>query len=409
MQNLLRRFWRALRTGAWVYDHRAALTMRMWAFVALPVLALVSMGYAQDGLTNGAGKVLGMDFIDFWSGARFALAGKGASVYDLEVFRAAIREVAGAEIEPYLYSYPPSLMLMTLPLAMLPFVVALVVWTVGGGVALFALLRPLMGWRDAVFALLAAPATFVNAMYGQTGALSAIFLGGGLLLLASHPVMAGILLGLLSYKPQLGILLPIALACGGHWRAFLSASLSVVVLFVVSAAFVGVDAWLAYPKQMEEMQVVVALQGEGLWHRIPTAYMSARLIGVGPVWAWAVHIPVVLVALAAVFRVWRRHDALPSVKATTLVLATFLATPYAWDYDLVILVVLVAWRFKEGGWRPWEVTALIATVLMPFFLATFAGGLGVPTGPLVFLFALWAVARNADAVDGEAMHIKSQP
>lgn len=400
--SFMRRVWWSLRTGSWIDDHRAVLTLRMWAVVAVPVLVLVFWSSVHDGLTNGEGKVLGRDFVDFWTGARFALAGNGASAYDLEVFRAAIRDLAGAPIQPYLYSYPPSLMLITLPLAVLPFVVALAVWTIGGGIALFVQLRPLLGGRNALFALLAAPATFVNAMTGQTGALTAMFLGGGLLLLDAYPVMAGILLGLLSYKPQLGMLLPIALACGGHWRAFFAAVASVLVLAVSSAAVVGVDAWLAFPERLQLMQKLVLLYGDGLWHRTPTTYMSARLVGIDPALAWVAHVPVALAALAAVIVVWRRHNVLPSVKATTLVLAMLLTTPYAWDYDMVVLVVVVAWRFKEGGWRPWEVTALMLAMILPFFLAIAAKGLGLPIGPFVLLLALWAVARDVEVVGRSA-------
>jgi len=255
---------------------------------------------------------------------------------------------------------------------------------------LFALLRPVLSKRNSFYALLAAPATFVNALFGQTGALSALFLGGGLLLLRSHPVMAGVMLGLLSYKPQLGILVPVALACGGYWRTFFAASASVIALNAASAGLLGVDAWLAYPAQMQEMQTVVTLYGQGLWHRIPTTYVSALFLGVSPQVAWFFHVPVALIARTSVIVVWRRQ-ALPSIKATTLVLATLLATPYAWDYDLVVLVVLLAWRFYEGGWRPWEASALTLAVLLPFFLAIFAKGLGIPIGPVVLLFALWAV------------------
>lgn len=398
----MHRVWRSLCTGSWIDDPRAMLTMRMWAVVAVPVLILVFWVSIQDGLTNGEGKVLGRDFVDFWVGARFAWAGEGASVYDLQIFRAAIRDLAGAPIQPYLYSYPPSLMVLTLPLAVLPFVVALAVWTIGGGIALFAQLRPLLGGRNALFALLAAPATFVNAMTGQTGALTALFLGGGLLLLEAYPVLAGICLGLLSYKPQLGMLLPIALACGGLWRAFFAAAVSVVVLALSSAAVIGVDAWFAFPERLQLMQKLVLLYGQGLWHRTPTAYLSARYLGIEPAFAWAVHAPVALAALAAVVMVWRRRTVLFSVKAATLVLATLLITPYVWDYDMVVLVVVVAWRFKEGEWRPWEATALMMAMMLPFFQAIAAKGFGLPIGPLVLLFALWAVARDVEGVDHSA-------
>lgn len=383
----------SLRTGNWIKHPRTWLILRMWAGVAVPVLVLVFASYVQDGLTNGAGKVIGEDFVDFWVGALFAFSGQGALAYDLEAFRTVISDIARAPIEPYLYSYPPSLMLLTLPLAFLPFGVALLVWTIGGGLAVYVLLRRVLTKSSALFVMLGTPALFVNAVFGQTGALSAVFLGGGLMLLGSHPLTAGILLGLLSFKPHLGLLLPVALIFGGHWRAFIGASLSVVTLFMASAAVIGVDAWMAFPDRIADMQTIVGLHGQGLWHRIPTTFISARLLGFEPNLAWGFHIPVALVALITVARVWA-SDVLPSTKAIVLALAALLATPYAWDYDMVVLTVLVAWRFKDGDFRPWESSALILVMLLPFILAPMAKGLGIPIGPVVLLLALWVSASD---------------
>ena len=384
----------SLSSGSWIKHPRAKLILRMWAGVAVPVLILVFSTYVQDGLTNGAGKVLGEDFVDFWVGSLFALSGQGALAYDLDAFRAIILEVARAPIEPYLYSYPPSLMLLTLPLALLPFGVALLVWTLGGGLAVYALLRRLLDKSTALFVMLGTPALFVNAVFGQTGALTAVFFGGGLLLLNTHPLTAGILLGLLSFKPHLGLLLPVALVFGGHWRAFMGASLSVITLFMASAAVIGVDAWMAFPERIADMQTIITLHGQGLWHRIPTTFISARLLGFEANLAWGFHIPVALIALITVARVWK-SDVLPSSKAVVLVLATLLATPYAWDYDMVVLTVVVAWRFKDGDFRPWEASTLVLAMLLPFILAPLAKGLGVPIGPVVLLLALWISASDA--------------
>ena len=382
-----------LRTGNWSKHPRAKLILRMWAGLALPLLVLVFSTYVQDGLTNGQGKVLGEDFVDFWVGSLFALSGQGALAYDLESLRAIILEVARAPIEPYLYSYPPSFMLLTLPLAMLPFGIALLMWTLGGGLALYALLRRVLDKSAALFVMLGSPALFVNAVFGQTGALSAVFFGGGLMLLGSHPLTAGILLGLLSFKPHLGLLLPVALVFGGHWRAFIGASLSVLTLFMASAAVIGVEAWMAFPDRIADMQTIVSLHGQGLWHRIPTTFISARLLGFEPNLAWGFHIPVALIAMITVARIWK-SDVLPSSKAVVLVLAALLATPYAWDYDMVVLTVVVAWRFKDGDFRPWEASLLILAMLLPFILAPLAKGLGLPIGPVVLMLALWASASS---------------
>ena len=73
-------------------------------------------------------------------------------------------------------------------------------------------------------AVLASPAVFINAMFGQNGALTAALLIGGLLMpRRSGLILAGILFGLLTIKPHLGILVPFCLIASRNWRACLSA------------------------------------------------------------------------------------------------------------------------------------------------------------------------------------------
>lgn len=388
--------WRGLRDGSWIYDPRARFAAFLWAAAMLPLLAAMMATYLRVGLTDGAGEVFGEDFVDCWVGGRFAWAGHGADAYDFRKYLAIVRDVAGAPTDPLTFNYLPSYMILCAPFALLPYVAGAIAWILGGILILFLLMRRLLDWRGALFATLAAPATFINALFGQNGAFTALFLGGGLLMLRRSPLLAGLLLGLLSFKPQLGVLLPVALAFGGCWRAFVAATAGVLILFGASIAFAGWDAWLAAPARMEWMGHFIAHIGEGLWHRIPSTFMAVRfLFDVDPAIAWLVHAPAALAALAAVVWVWRRPSEALSVKAATLVLATFIFTPYVWDNDMVVLVLIWAWRLTERNWKPWEATALTFAVAMPFFLAPAARFLGLPIGPAVLLFALWAVARDA--------------
>lgn len=383
----------ALRSGRWRKDERARFALRLWAVLALPVLVGALWTYTATGLTNGAGKVIGEDFIDYWMGARFAWEGRGVDVYNFDVFLTAVEHYAGQALEPYQYSYPPTYMLMSLPLAGLDFLPALALWTIGGGVMVFALAKPLIGSRGAVLAVLGSPVVFVNALYGQNGTLSAALLGGGLLALANHPIVAGVLIGLLSYKPQLGILIPIALAVGGYWRAFWSAGVSVMLLAAGATVFIGWEAWPAFVDRMGLSNAYIFVHGQGVWHRMLSTFVAARVLGASPDIAWMMHVPVALAAVYGVVAVWRR-DALPSVKATALVLATFLASPYVWDYDLVVLVVVFAWRLKEGQWKPWEATALVLCLATPFLLSPAVKLAHMPIGPLLVGWAFWTVVSR---------------
>jgi len=385
-------FINGLRCSTWLKDPRAILTVRMWGFAAIPVLLVVFSTYLNQGLTNGIGKVIGEDFINYWMGAKFALSGHGIDVYDFKIFLDALQNFAKATLEPYLYGYPPHFLLITLPVAFLPFGPALFVWTLLGWAAVYAMVKPMLGLHNAILAVVASPAIFVNSLYGQNGALSAVCLGGGLLLLKSHPLVAGILFGVLSYKPHLGLLIPLALICAGHWRTFTSATVTVMTLVSVSIGLWGVDAWLAY---MDRMAVVsqIFVHADGLWHRMPTTFVTAQLLGVNQTLSWALQMPALAAAIAAVVTVWRRPVS-DSLKATTLVLATFLATPYAWDYDLVVLTVMFAWRLQDNAWRPWEALALIMVIMLPFYSAMLIKTIGLPIGPAVIGWALWTTTRK---------------
>jgi hypothetical protein len=166
-------------------------------------------------LVDREGKPLGADFITFYAASELALQGRLAEAYDPSHMLAAERAAVPANIETFPWLYPPSFALAVLPLALMPYVLALVVF-LGVTLALYLwLVYRVLPDRRAVVAALAFSGAFVNAMSGQNGFLTTALLGGGLLLLESRPVLAGALIGLLTVKPHLGLLLPFALAPGG--------------------------------------------------------------------------------------------------------------------------------------------------------------------------------------------------
>ncbi|MBF0246567.1 MAG: DUF2029 domain-containing protein, partial [Alphaproteobacteria bacterium] len=231
---------------------RAAV--RLFALAAVPVLMIGLSGYFVDGLTNGAGKVVGEDFVNYWTSGGLWLRARAVEAYDLDGFRAAIRALAGAPVEPYHFSYPPTMMALAAPFAALPFLPALAAWTAAGYGALYLLLRQNAGPAWSAVAALAAPAALVNALYGQNGAFTAVFLGGALMALPTRPVVAGVLFGLLAFKPHLGVLVPLVLALGGHWRTFAAAAFTAVLAGLAAGAVGGFDAWAVYPARMDFMR-----------------------------------------------------------------------------------------------------------------------------------------------------------
>ena len=379
---------RVLGEADWLNEPR----LRRWG-MALAAACLFLWGldvwtHTRAGVTNAAGEQLGRDFINYWSGARLAAEGRAALAYDFGAFLAWERAHTAPNAEFKWYGYPPVNMLLTLPLAAMPFAPALFAWLAAGTTACWALLARLTDRTAAGLALLAAPAAYLNAVAGQNGLWVAALLGGGLMALPRRPLLAGVLFGLLCFKPHLGLLIPVALMAGGRWRAFAAAAGTVIGLALGSWLLLGPEAWAGFLRNAPFHRELLETN-ETLWPRMPGVFTAVRMAGGEPAAGYALQAVSTLLAAAGVFWIWRRPGS-QDVKNAVLVVGAFLATPYAWDYDLVVLVFAAAWLAREAGrtgWRPWEKTALLATVLSPAATGFIAVNTGVHLAPIL----LWAV------------------
>jgi hypothetical protein len=155
----------------------------------------------------------------------------------------------------------------------------------------------------------------------------------------------------------------------------------------------GGHIWIDFIDRITLINQVVLAQDDVNWHRMPTPYLSMRVLGAGTQLAGLFQVAVTMLAAWAVVQSWRSTVS-PSIKATALVLATFLATPYFLDYDFVVVLVVFAWRLKDGDWRPWEGVALVLVLLLPFTVAPLIKLFALPIAPLVLGWALWCVTRE---------------
>jgi len=347
------------------------------------------------GVADPAGRQLGSDFMNFWSGARLA-ASQPWLAYEPGRFNDFAKSLLGDLAEVKLYSYSPVAMLLTWPLAALPFLPALALWTVLG-IALAALsLAGLTGWRAALLALVGAPAAILDIIAGQNGHFTAALFGGALMLLDRRPVIAGILFGALCYKPQLGLVLPIALAAGGRYRTFGAAAVTVVALAAASVVLLGPDAWLGYRSQME-LQRLLMETADAYWARGQSVFLAVRNLGAGVAVAYAAQICSALAAMIVTALVWRGRASL-DIKAATLVIATFLATPYAWDYDMVVLIFCAAWLTRDAaatGFLPWERLTVGLLLVQPIVTLYVTALTGVQLAPVGLWLALIVLLRRA--------------
>lgn len=180
------------------------------------------------------------------------------------------------------------------------------------------------------------------------------------------------------------------LAAEGH---FVSAALTVVAMVGLSVLLLGAGTWTAFAHTAPYNHLLME-QGYGFWRRMPTPFAFVRLAGGTVDLAYAVQILSAVLAIVATVLIWRSGAAF-AVKSGALLLGTFLVTPYAWDYDLVVLtfaVALLAMEAAKTGFLPWEKITLAAVVAAPALLTGIATASHIQIGPFVlwaaFLFAM---------------------
>lgn len=329
-----------------------------------------------------SGKPVPCDFLAFWAAGKMALAGHASSAYDTHALHAAQAAVAGRFGDFLYWTYPPFFLFVAVLLSAFPYVAAFLGWVVTTAVAFALSIGSIARRWEGALAACASPVILLCSFGGQNGFLSAALLGGSLLLLPARPVLAGILLGLMAYKPQFGILIPVALIAGGHWRTVLGAAAMVLFLVVASSLSFG---WSAYASFLHSLpHAYSTLGGEG-WVKVQSIYSVARYLGVGDSTAWLAQLSVIIICAFAIALLWRSKSAY-ELKAAALAVAVLLSTPYVHIYDFPVLLVALAflYRHRPFGRIEWGV-AVAANLLMLVFLAQLA-----PIGPglLVLVVAL---------------------
>jgi hypothetical protein len=219
---------------------------------------------------------------------------------------------------------------------------------------------------------------FLNALVGQNGFLTAALIGGALYLIPVRPVLAGICLGLLTYKPQYGLLFPIVLIAAGHWRVFISASVTAIAMVFVSWLAFGTESWLAFFHWMPRFSQAFLTEGKATWWKLQSIFSLVRYFGGTEQLAWAFQW-VLTASVAVVLALMWRSRVPYTLKAAALAAGTLLTTPYLFMYDMMVLAIPVAFLVRIGlktGFRGYELPALAgALVLIGCYIFT-----GTPTG-----------------------------
>lgn len=391
--------------GYWLGAERAQL----FAIIVISayLVAAVVWVIKSNGMLDPGNKPLGYDFVTFWVASKLALNGDFVSVYDKAQFLALQREIVPGTKALFLWNYPPQFLLVVMPLALLPYFTAFFAWTLAAFALFLFVVHRFAPTQATLLLATAFPATFWNMTHGQNGFVLAALFGGAMLLLERRPILAGVLIGLMTFKPHLGLLIPIALLFGRHWTAFAAAAATTVIFALVSTAVVGVDAWVAFLRELPTINGLLET-GKLPWKRMVSAFANLRMLGVGLEFAYASQILSALVAAALVALVWMRCAA-TALRAAVLVAGAPLATPYVFDYDLAMLAVpiaAIAWDGLQRGWLAGEREVLIAVWLAPMLATVLAANTGIPLGYL-WALALFLIAVRRALAPAEAFQFQA--
>ena len=394
-----RHWFELTRTGNWRNKveprHLAVLT----AILASVVLGMLIFHACADR---------NIDFTAFYAAAVLAAGGHGVAVYDPSSLYQAER-AAALQNPAFAYNcflYPPIALVVLRPLALLPYPAALALWTIAQLAGVTAVLRHTIGRLRPMIYLIAFPAIWYNVLLGQDGLLNTAIVGAAALALAGkRPGVAGGLMALLCYKPQLILVLPGCLLAGRQWRAIAAFALVVCGVALLSLCLDGVATWRAFlvlffhgagaiygtgsttAEHLGSLGVVVHAD------TILSAYGFALTTGLGRLPAAVFQAIITTGALITAAWIWRASQHLEP-RILSLLASIALAAPLFMLYDATIYVLALAWgwRAREAtGWLPWEATLFLAIYATSL---SFGCVCGIQLGWLYGLALLWIAYRR---------------
>ncbi len=396
-----------LREGNWLTPRRVRVYTALILVGAVAGLCVL-LATSQGGL-DPQGRPLGTDFTHLYGAGSLVRDGRAADAYDHAALHAAQQRIFASDAVPYYgWHYPPTYLWVAGLFAGLPYLAALALWLALTLPLYLLAINRIVAGRPAMLLALAYPAAFVNLIHGQNGFLTAGLTGLALLALERRPLLAGVLIGLLAFKPQFGVLIPFALAAGGQWRAFAAAAATVLATAALATGLYGAEIWPVFLESATFTREQLIEQGAASFHRSVSSFAALRLFGAPLALAYAVQATAALAALAVVIWAWRGSGP-QALKSALLVACTLLATPYGWDYDLMLLALPIAWLAVAGldrGFRPWEKTTLLAVFALPFLARLLVGAVGLPVAPLVIAGFVLVLVRRLAVESIPSRHIR---
>jgi Glycosyltransferase family 87 len=330
------------------------------------------------------------DFFGFWSFGRFA-AISGSAIYDPFALTT-YQHTLDPSLSGYPYPYPPTFALLLIPFGWMNLPLAYFCW-IAATFALYAVATLGRQWRSmSGLALLTAPTTLLTVISGQNGLLSAALLIAGLRSFPRAPGLGGVFLGLLTYKPQLALMVPIVLLASRSIRATVAAAMTVLVIVALSSAALGWSMWPRWIEGFSAYQQLLQANQANLSHLMPT--MAAGLQEIGAPAAAGHAVQLLCAGVVAVLTSRACAQGIDERAIATVVVGSIVAAPYVMIYDMpMITAALVIYWTAHPPARLWEVALVIALFASLVGMVTSV----VPFAAATLLFALFLILATSRA------------
>ena len=368
----------------------------LFALTAIAYVATIS--WITTIPRDGTSLAVGRDFLNFWMYGRAASSDNPGAFYDIGIYHAAIRDLTGYSLNGQNWSYPPSIMLLAAPFGKPGYLTALAIWTALGLTLFIAVARRNVGdWR-VLLPVLISPAALMCLISGQSAFVTGALLIAVFALMDRRPLMAGFLIGLLSIKPQVGMLFPFFLIASQRWRVFVAAAMTTIALVALTTAIFGHQVWVDFIQKGLPVQGMVLADPDRIATPFfPTVFMNLR--GIDTSYAFAMSVQAAFSAFAVGALIWaaaRRRDANPAMTMALFFACTVCASPYLLSYDLVpmafaAIVLLASGQLDRAGRR---------VVQLVFWIPALQLALGtyhIPGPALIApIFVAWLAMRLRD-------------
>ncbi|MGB8609199.1 glycosyltransferase family 87 protein [Bradyrhizobium sp.] len=350
--------------------------------------------FAHWWILDDKGLGIPIDFVNVWSAGKLVLDGHPALAYDWDIQKQVQIAVLGQSYEGnFAWHYPPPFLFVAALLAHFPYAVAFIGWAAISLVPYLAVMRAIVGRPFGWLLAAAFPVVLTNTLVGQNGFLTASLIGGTLYLMPTRPVLAGICLGLLSYKPQYGLLFPLVLIAASQWTVFFTAGVVAAAMAFVSWLAFGTETWQAFFHWLPMFSQAFLTEGRAPWGKMQSIFALVRYFGGTEQLAWVFQWIMNGAVAVLLVLMWRSSRIGYPLKAAALAAGCLLVTPYLFLYDMMVLATALAFLVRIGlseGFQPYELPALglVAALLMFYPLV------GAPTGFGATLVVSCLIARR---------------